>query len=218
MTALVLGVVCTLGGKDPDASGGKPSASPTTAPTDVSKPAGRTDLDLRTPLASLENHRDDNGLRFRVFGDQNGTDLVIRDGVLKREPADAFGRTGAPSLVFESDRALLEVSASYRFTEGQTQTVNAVVGACRISFAQGSIEFAVRPTGWKLFYTVAEDARSAQDPDRDDQGRRLREATGRRREDRVHDHHARGPGDLQRDGPLPGGVRTFTDPHVAQLW
>lgn len=208
------------GSNNPDGKkdGDSPSSRQTTAATDLSKPSDAFDLNLAAAPESFDGARGESGMRFQVFGDQHGTDLVARDGRLERSPADSFGPQAAPALVFRSARPVRALSATYTFSGGENNQENAVIGTCDISFAQGSIQFYVGPDRWALFYTVKKTDRDkitpivpikegTFDPPLKTDGKTAYTSTMRV--------------DLARSSVIvkfAGGTKTITDPHIKDLW
>ncbi|MGI8761851.1 MAG: hypothetical protein ACR2LF_11280 [Jatrophihabitantaceae bacterium] len=84
----------------------------------------------------------------------SGTGLEIHDGRLVREHPQQYGVSGAPILIVPVATQPGVVAEQYVFTRGRTMNQNVVIGLCATSFAASSIQFAVSPTDWKLFYTV----------------------------------------------------------------
>ena len=217
LVLLLLVVGCEGTTPDPKPSAAA-SGTPTSNPAVLGKPADAVDLDLDGSISSFEGYTDNHGQSFLVHGDSWGTELVVHGRVLEREPADAFGPTGAPILVIETDRPVQELSASYRFTPGSTANQNAVIGACDTSFTFGSIQFAVSPASWVLFYTVKKTATDLVTPI-------VPLAEGRFAAPLATDGRTEYTTtmrvDLDRSSVtvrFPGSQRNFTDPRIAQLW
>ena len=224
VTALVLGVVCTLVGcgKDPDASGASRRRRRRRHPRSVAElPAGRTDLDLRTPLASLENTPATttvSGFGCSVARTAPRPGDPGRRPRARSQTGSTFGRTGAPTWSSSRTGAPprgLRVLPLRRGRPGPRQRHRRPAGSAR---RRVEIQFAVGPGPGEALLHGQNPSGQHQDPDRDDQGRRLREATRHQQEETEYTTAVRRqPGrDLQRDGPLPGAgsapSRTHTSP------
>jgi hypothetical protein len=76
---------------------------------------------------------------------------IIEDGEFRWTDETSIGGTPIRILATKLERLPETIAARFAFTPGTTTGHNAVVGACAVSFSQGSIQLAVWPDQWKIF-------------------------------------------------------------------
>lgn len=152
------------------------------------------------------------GEPYVVQFDPGDTRLVIRGERMVRGNAANFGPDGAPVLTAPGRVAPTVVGMSYVFTPGATRRENAVVGVCTRSFGYSSVQFAVYPGGWVLFYAQAGSAL-------------VDLASGQFATPLATDaqtvYQTVMSVDLANSSvtvDYPGATQTFTDPAIAQHW
>ena len=179
---------------------------------------GRVYVDLSADHGNLDGFKDKQGRRYRVYGNMANTDLVVKDGRMRRGNPQAAGPIGAPQLVIPHRKPLSRASVSYVFTEGTSAQQNVVLGACETSLAIGSIQFAVFPDHWVLFYTLRNKpigTGTAIVPLNTGKFSKPLEMDGKT----VYTTTM--AVDLEKSEVtvnMPGGTRTFADPHISRLW
>jgi hypothetical protein len=185
--------------------------------TDQAHP-DRVFVDLSADRGNLDGVKDQQGREYRVYGNMAHTDLVVKDGRMRRGNPDAAGPIGAPQLVIPQKKPVSRASVSYVFTKGSSAQQNVVLGACETSLAIASIQFAVFPDHWLFFYTLRNKPIG--------NGTAIVPlATGKFSKPLATDgktvYTTTMSVDLDKSEvtvTMPAGTRTFKDPHVAQLW
>lgn len=158
------------------------------------------------------------GRTYAIQFDHANTQLVIRNGRLVRGNPAHYGPKGAPVLIVPNPTEPGVVAERYVFTAGQTMNENVVVGACATAFGASSIQLAVYPDHWLLYYTLKVPPPGT--------GALVHElATGTFPHPLATDGRTVYQSAMRVDLPnssvtveYPGGSRTVTNPVIAQYW
>jgi hypothetical protein len=92
---------------------------------------------------------------------RTGGEAVIRENRFVRGDPKAFGPTGTAIIYLPVGLVPTTIAAEYVFTAGTTEKADAVVGSAAVAFKYSSIQFAVTPHTWKIFWTKSGPTRTA---------------------------------------------------------
>lgn len=192
-----------------------PSTTPTPTPTPTPTTAAMTDNFHRSDR-DIAGDRTPSGSSYLVQNDQGGTGLRISAEQLVRGQPQNWGPAGAPVLIWPLPSTPTSVGASFVFVPGTAAGQNAVVGACPQGFGS-SVQLAVYPTRWILFYTYQPDPSI-------DGSSIVNIATGSIAPlavDGVTEYQMGMEADLATSTvtiSYPGGSETISDPAISKYW
>lgn len=184
----------------------RPGAPPGIAMTDSFQGPNRVIAGERTPSHSAY-----------LVDNTTATTLEIRNAELVRTPAANYGPTGAPILIWPLPTKPVSVSARFVFTPGSADSQNVVIGTCAYSFGRSSVQLAVSPHGWVLFYTLERPA--------PDTGTAIVNIASGSLPTLAMNGRTSYQMEMQADLTnssvrieYPGGTRTISDPAIGKYW
>jgi hypothetical protein len=117
------------------------------------RPLGVVDDTFQRSDRNLDGDRSPSGTSYLVHGGGD-TGLAIRSNRLVRSQPSSFGPSAGPILIWPFHGDPSGIAANFVFTPGSTKGQSVVIGACAEAFSQSSIQLAVTPARWLLFYTL----------------------------------------------------------------